>query len=120
MALTVDTESALDNLRRMTKLGWFGDYGFYESADFGEPQSPFRTPRLVKSWMVHHQGMSLLAMANLLRSDLVQKWFHSNVYVQATELLLQERMIIRRASRPRRTKNLQTHASDRTLDHAKA
>jgi cyclic beta-1,2-glucan synthetase len=48
--------------------------------------------------MAHHQGMSLLAIANFLRGDVVQRWFHSHPRVQATELLLQEKP----AGRPQR------------------
>jgi hypothetical protein len=43
--------------------------------------------------MVHHQGMSLLSLANLLRDNVVQRWFHSDRRVQATELLLQEKPV---------------------------
>jgi cyclic beta-1,2-glucan synthetase len=41
--------------------------------------------------MVHHQGMSLLSIANFLHNEPVQRWFHSHPRVQATELLLQEK-----------------------------
>ncbi len=34
LALGVDPAAAIKNLRWMTKKGWFGAYGFYESADF--------------------------------------------------------------------------------------
>ena len=34
LALNVDPEAALRNLRRMADMGWFGSYGFYEAADF--------------------------------------------------------------------------------------
>jgi cyclic beta-1,2-glucan synthetase len=92
ISLLVAPEDALRNLRRMEKLGWFGKFGFYEAADFG-PVEIFRRGswRLVKSWMAHHQGMSLLSMANFLSGDIVRQWFHDDVRVQATELLLQER-----------------------------
>jgi cyclic beta-1,2-glucan synthetase len=43
--------------------------------------------------MVHHQGMSLLAIANFLQNGVVQNWFHADARVQATELLLQERPV---------------------------
>jgi hypothetical protein len=43
--------------------------------------------------MVHHQGMSLLALANFLCDNVVQRWFHSDRRVQATELLLQEKPV---------------------------
>jgi cyclic beta-1,2-glucan synthetase len=94
LALTVDSSAALRNLHRMNNLGWFGLYGFYESADFSA-LTRFRRLRcrLVKCWMAHHQGMSLLAMANLLCDNVVQRWFHSSRRVQATELLLHEKPV---------------------------
>jgi cyclic beta-1,2-glucan synthetase len=41
--------------------------------------------------MAHHQGMSLVAIANTLRAGSMRTRFHANPIVQATELLLQER-----------------------------
>jgi cyclic beta-1,2-glucan synthetase len=104
LALTVNSSEALRNLHRMEKLGWFGPYGFYESADYtSSHRFGWSRCRLVRSWMAHHQGMSLLSMANLLRDDVVQRWFHSNRRVQATELLLQEKPVshVAAARRPR-------------------
>jgi hypothetical protein len=40
--------------------------------------------------MAHHQGMSLLAILNLLHGNIVQRWFHANPLVRSTELLLNE------------------------------
>lgn len=94
LALDVDREGALLNLRRMDGLGWFGSYGFYEAADYSIPRRGFGARyELVQSWMVHHQGMSLLSLANLLCDNVVQRWFHSDRRVQATELLLQEKPV---------------------------
>ena len=73
-------------------MGWVGAYGFYEAADY--IRSP-RKPELVREWMAHHQGMSLLAITNLLRDNVVQKWFHENPLVQSAELLLHETPISR-------------------------
>ena len=42
--------------------------------------------------MAHHQGMILVALNNLLHDDIMQKRFHAEPLVQATELLLQERI----------------------------
>ena len=50
-----------------------------------------KEPVLVRSWMAHHQGMSLLAIANLLERGVFQRWFHANPRVRAAELLLHER-----------------------------
>ena len=95
LALNVDREGALANLRKMDALGWFGSYGFYEAADYTRPRGRLFRARyeLVLSWMVHHQGMSLLSLANFLCNNVVQGWFHSDRRVQATELLLQEKPV---------------------------
>ncbi|HEY1806428.1 MAG TPA: glucoamylase family protein [Terracidiphilus sp.] len=87
LALGVDPAAALGNLRRMESEGWVGPYGFYESADYSASSG---RPVVVKEWMAHHLGMSLLATANSLRNNIVQQWFHAHPMIQATELLLQE------------------------------
>jgi hypothetical protein len=94
LALNVDPAGALRNLRRMSAKGWFGPYGFYESADYSQSQGSWRQRyELVRCWMAHHQGMSLLAIGNFLQAGVVRRWFHSNPYVQATELLLNEKPV---------------------------
>jgi hypothetical protein len=87
LSLVADSQQALKNLRRMDSAGWTGRYGFYESADYSA--SP-RHPILVKEWMAHHLGMSLLSITNLLRNNMVQQWFHEHPMVRAAETLLQE------------------------------
>ena len=87
LALSVDSVAALRNLRQMSSSGWVGAFGFYEAADYSAGSG---SPVLVREWMAHHQGMSLLAILNLLHDNVVQRWFHANPQVQATELLLQE------------------------------
>jgi hypothetical protein len=97
---------AVRNLHKMADMGWFGSHGFYEAADFTSTRHKFwrRRPQLVQCWMAHHQGMSLLALANFLNDDVVQKWFHAERRVQATELLLHEKPVahVRRRDMPRR------------------
>jgi len=94
LALSVDRKAALSNLHRMDDLGWFGRYGFYEAADYSANRR-FLGPKfeLATAWMAHHQGMSLLALGNFLRDNVVQRWFHADRRVQATELLLQEKPV---------------------------
>ena len=107
LALSVDLPASLRNLRRMETLGWFGSRGFYESADYAASRGWFRRSRcqIVSCWMAHHQGMSLLSVANLLCNNVVQRWFHADRRVQATELLLQEKpaVHVRPAELPSRT-----------------
>jgi len=99
LALSVDPKNSLANLNRMYSLGWFGSYGFYEASDFTNGRRRFGRPRweLVHSWMVHHQGMAFLSLANFLCDNVVQKWFHSHMRVKASELLLQEKSVARAA-----------------------
>jgi hypothetical protein len=87
LALSVDSPEAIGNLRRMADAGWVGAFGFYEAVDYANP--PGR-PVIVREWMAHHLGMSLLAILNLLEGNVVQRWFHANPLVQSTELLLNE------------------------------
>jgi cyclic beta-1,2-glucan synthetase len=93
LALNVDPRNALRNLHKMYSLGWFGNYGFYESSDFTNSKREFGShhPEIVKCWMAHHMGMSLLSLANFLYGNIVQRWFHSDRRIQAMELLLQEK-----------------------------
>ena len=95
LALAVEPQAALRNLDRMFALGWFGSYGFVEAADYSDSRGSSGRARcvLVKTWMVHHQGMSLLSLANVLCNNAVQRWFHSDRRVQATELLLHEKSV---------------------------
>src|SRR6185503_19750084 len=68
-------------------------YGFYESIDY----TPLRRPPgkakvVIPAFMAHHQGMIMVALNNLVHADIMQKRFHAEPLVQATELLLQERI----------------------------
>jgi cyclic beta-1,2-glucan synthetase len=95
LALPIDSAAALRNLRTLQSKGGMGAYGFYEALDYNpdrvRSRSRFRRFEPVRSWMAHHQGMTMLALANFLKQDVVQRWFHSHPRVQATELLLQEK-----------------------------
>ena len=93
LALLVDSTSATRNLREMWKNGWVGRFGFYESADYSHARASGMTNyELVRCWMAHHQGMSLIAVCNLLTQSSLQRWFHQEPQVMATELLLHEKI----------------------------
>jgi cyclic beta-1,2-glucan synthetase len=93
LALMVAPEEACINLERLSSEGFEGTYGLYEAIDY----TPSRVPRgqlhvVVRSFMAHHQGMSLLSFAHLLLDRPMQKRFGSDPLFQATTLLLQERV----------------------------
>ena len=77
----------------MKRLNWLGTYGFYEAADFSPSRlKPLEGYKLVRSWMTHHQGMSLAAIANLLGDGAFRDLFHAEPAVAATEHLLHEKL----------------------------
>jgi len=87
MALIVDPAAALKNLRQMEEFGWTGRYGFYEAVEYTNHGA-----EVIHSWMAHHEGMALLAICNLLFDNPMQRYFHAEPQVLATELLLHERL----------------------------
>ena len=93
MALMVAPEAACLNLQRLSAAGAEGYFGFFEAIDYTPArQRRGETHALVRSYMVHHQGMSLLALAYLLLDRPMQKRFASDPLFQSTLLLLQERI----------------------------
>ncbi len=93
MALMVAPKAACDNLQRLAAEGREGDYGFYESVDYTPSRlPPDESSALVRAFMAHHQGMSLLAIDNLTHGRLMQRRFMACPLFKATELLLQERV----------------------------
>jgi cellobiose phosphorylase len=99
LALMVAPREACQNLEKLAAAGHQGVYGLYEAIDF----TPTRLPRgkacaPLRSFMAHHQGMSLLALTYLLLDRPMQRRFLSDPYFKASELLLHER--IPKASAP--------------------
>jgi len=93
LALMVAPEAACRNLEVLAAQGLEGEYGFYEAIDY-TPSHLFhgQTRAVVRSFMAHHQGMSLLSLAFLLLGRPMQKRFEAEPSFQAVLLLLQERI----------------------------
>jgi cellobiose phosphorylase len=93
MALMVSPVAACDNLQRLAAEGRAGAYGFHEAVDYTPARlPPEETSATIKSFMAHHQGMSLLALVNLLRGYPMQRRFLACPVLKAADLLLQERV----------------------------
>jgi cyclic beta-1,2-glucan synthetase len=92
LAAMVDPESATRNFERLTAVGARGRYGFYEALDYTHSRVPEGAQvAIVRAYMAHHQGMSIVAIANALLDGKMRARFHAEPSIQATELLLQER-----------------------------
>lgn len=95
LAAAIDPLLAVKNLRTLENEGALGPYGFYESIDYTGERLPENQKRaIIRAFMTHHQGMSLVALLNALQANRMEVRFHSDPAVQATELLLQERIPI--------------------------
>ena len=118
LASMVNPREAMVNYRRLAKLGARGRYGFYESLDFTRRRlREGQQFEIVRSYMAHHQGMTIVAIANVVFDGAMRDRFHDEPMVKAAELLLEERApehvpvsTTRRAvdSEPRSTKALVT------------
>ena len=92
LAAMVDPVAALRNYEVIAAEGGRGRFGYFEALDY----TPSRVPvgdkvAVVHAYMAHHQGMTVVALANVLRAGRTRRWFHSEPMVAASELLLEER-----------------------------
>nr|WP_157278363.1 glucoamylase family protein [Methyloversatilis thermotolerans] len=93
LALLVAPDEACTNLQRMAREGFVGRYGFFEAIDYTPArQRRGQTRVVVRAFMAHHQGMSLLALASLLLDRPMQRRFASDRLFQSVMLLLHERI----------------------------
>jgi len=117
LAAMIDAPRSAANLRRLSGAGLEGDYGFFDAIDYTKretgDQDEIAADRhdaaaagtVVRTYLAHHAGMTLVALANALLDDSMVKRFHADPRVQATELLLQERV-------PRHTATIQPRPLD--------
>jgi cyclic beta-1,2-glucan synthetase len=101
LAAMIEPAQSATNLRRLSAAGLEGEYGFFDAIDYTARESdadaptPTATPAsgtVVRAYMAHHAGMTLVALANTLLGNAMVRRFHADTRVQATELLLQERV----------------------------
>ena len=93
LAAMIEPAAAVRNLERIKALGAFDLFGFREAVDFTARRLPDDTPfTIVKSYMAHHQGMLLVALGNVVNNFAMVERFHAEPIVEATELVLHERM----------------------------
>lgn len=93
LALLLAPRSAGRNLRRLRDMGLEGIYGLYEAVDF----TPGHVPEgegwaVVRSFMSHHLGMSLVAVDNALKNNVMQERFLRDCSMGAFRELLQEKV----------------------------
>ena len=81
---------AMKNLFELEKLGAKGPYGFFEAVDF--TKSRVQEMEVIKSYMAHHIGMSIIAANNAIFNNRMQKRFMRDKNMRATKELLEEKI----------------------------
>jgi len=93
LAIEIAPQKAVQNLRRLDELKLLSDYGYYEALDYSrQPNRDGEPGVVVRAYMAHHQGMSFLALGNLLHDGSLRRHFYSDPRVRTFEPLLQERI----------------------------
>ncbi len=91
LALSVHPMAALKNLRKLRSIGLWGRFGFYEAIDF-TPGRSAPEGSVVECFMVHHLGMSMMAIANALQGGVWRRRFMAEPECAAYQSLLWERV----------------------------
>jgi len=93
LAVSMMPGEVLKNVEALAEEGMLGPYGLYEALDYTETRLPMgQTKAIVRSYMVHHQGMILTALVNYLTDRGADAWFHRDPRVESVEFLLQEQV----------------------------
>ncbi|MBQ6862639.1 MAG: hypothetical protein IJO14_00215 [Clostridia bacterium] len=91
LALLQFPRLAVHNLNRLRTMHLYGRYGFCEAADFTPKRTNGEDYCVVRSYMAHHVGMSLLGAANCLTDGIFVRRFMSNPMVSPAAGLLEEK-----------------------------
>jgi len=92
LAMQLAPRSALENLRRFEEMEMLGGCGFYEAADATPERVSGQDYAVVRSFMAHHVGMSMLAALNTLRNGVLRRRFLCDGEMAAAKGLLLERI----------------------------
>lgn len=92
LATMVAPRLATRNYENLKNNGSLGAYGHYEAVDYTPARlQPGEDFTIIRAYFAHHQGMTIVAILNAVKSGMARDWFHNEPRVRATELLLQER-----------------------------
>ena len=92
LAAQIAPHLATGNFKALASLAPRERYGFIEALDF-TPSRRTGTEAVmpVVTFMAHHQGMAIVALANVLLGGVAQRWGMANPHIQAVASLLHER-----------------------------
>lgn len=97
LSLCLDASIPLANLKKLKKYGAYGKFGFYEAYDF-TPGRCSPSGDLVKSYMSHHVGMSIISCANACFDNIFVERFMSDARMNCAKNLIEERIPVNAAT----------------------
>lgn len=93
LSLNYVPKESIANLKELEKENMYDKYGFYESIDYTISRLKYgKKYEPVKTYMAHHQALSLLAINNFINNNILVKRFSENPEIEAVDILLQEKM----------------------------
>lgn len=92
LTLLTTPQAAFRNLCQLEKMELTGRYGFFEAVDYTKKRVPDGEYAVVRSFMAHHVGMSMLAAASVLCGEKMQKRFMRDADMAAAGELLEEKV----------------------------
>jgi cyclic beta-1,2-glucan synthetase len=93
LTLVIDKKESIKNLKAQKDRGYFGKYGHFEAVDFTSSRiDNIENGTIIKAFMAHHLGMSLLSLANALTQNSMQKRFMKNPKMASCIELLWEKV----------------------------
>jgi len=91
LALPYASQQVMQNLAWFEQHKMWGLYGLYESVDFTpERLKVAEDYAVIRSYMVHHQGMIMLSLHHRIFEKLMVRRLHADPRIKSIELLLQE------------------------------
>ena len=92
LAAQIAPHRARKNFAALEALGARANYGFIEALDFtAARQSGKELCTPVVTFMAHHQGMSIVSLANVLLDGVARRWGMANASIKSVSSLLHER-----------------------------
>ncbi len=92
LLLPFEPEAALKNLDELEQMQMTGRCGFYEAADFSPERVDGQEYAVVRSYMAHHVGMSMISICNAIKGFTMQNRFMRDDRMAAARCLLEEKI----------------------------
>ena len=102
----------LKNISLLKREGVFSRFGFFDSIDYISPSdSNLKKPKIIKTYMCHHQGMIIAALDNFLHDKIHRKRFHEEPIIKANQFMLEETKLLGKVVREK----IYTRSTDKRI-----